>query len=103
MIKSLKLGPHYFPRPNFVGPIIADLNISRSSDDGAILCFFPVGIDLYSEAAVEQFKSEILPGMKEWLDRKLAQPETSVVGNAEYFVAEWIDNRHRCHGVSRQN
>jgi hypothetical protein len=96
VIKSLDLGTRHSPRPKFAGPLVADLSVSYS-DGEPILCLFPVRIDQYPDEAVEEFKSKILPKMKEWLDHKLAQPETSVVGNAEYFVAEWIGNQHRCH------
>lgn len=97
VIKSLKLAPRYFPRPNFVGPVVADLSVSRGNDSGPILCLFPVRIDQYPEEAAQEFKSVILPRMKEWLDNEIAKPETSRFGHSELFVAEWTGSQHRCH------
>jgi hypothetical protein len=97
-IGSFKLYPHLFPRPKFVGPVIARLSAPHRSDGSEpILCLFPVRVDQYPQGAVDEFKSEIMPKMKRWLDRELTKPETSVLGNSEFLLVEWTGSQHRFH------
>jgi len=99
VIKTLKLGTRHFPKPKFQGPVVADLSVGRSEDSKPILCLFPVRIDQYPDAAAEEFRSTILPKMKEWLRLQLTKPDTSRAGNADYFVVEWTGGRHRLHYI----
>jgi hypothetical protein len=97
IIKSLDLNPRYSPRPNFAGPVVANLSVGHRSDSEPSLCLYPVRIDQYPQRAADEFKSKILSKMKEWLAREINKSETGVLGNAEYFVVEWTGNTHRCH------
>jgi hypothetical protein len=70
---------------------------TADGDNEPILCLFPVRVDQYPQSAAGEFKSEILPKMKEWLDRELTRSETAVVGLDECFAVEWTGDQHRCH------
>jgi hypothetical protein len=80
------------PSPKFVGPVIAQL----SAGTEPTLSIFPVRIDQYPQSVAEEFKSEILPKMKVWLDGELTRSVTDIAGR-EGFAVEWTGGRHRCH------
>jgi hypothetical protein len=98
-IKSFTFDRRHSPYPKFGGPVVARLSAPHRSDGDStpILCLFPVRVDQYPQSAAEEFKSEILPKMKEWLDCELTRPETAVVGLDECIVVEWTGDQHRCH------
>ncbi len=95
--KSKIYGRRYSPRPKFDGPVVAELSIGHRSDSRPILYLYATRIDQYSDDALEEFKTEILPKMKAWLDGEIAKPETSKLGNSESFVTEWTGVEHRIH------
>jgi len=92
----------YSPRPKFVGPVVASLDVSHLSDSRPILYLYAVRTDQYSNNAAGEFRSKILPEMKAWLDRELAKPETSKFGHGDDFVTEWSDSEHRIHYLRRR-
>jgi hypothetical protein len=103
--KSFSLGAGYSPRPKLLGAVLTHLNLSRFNEidqspslyRGPHLTLYAVLTDQYPQAAAKDFKSTILPKMKEWLNHQLSKPATLKRGNSEAFLVEWAGNKHRCH------
>jgi hypothetical protein len=79
-------------RPRLDGPVVASLSVSR--DLTAIMQVFPVRRDDYSERATDDFREDILPGLRSWLISQLQKQQTAILG-CEQVVVEWTGREHR--------
>jgi len=81
-------------RPKLRGPVVASLAVSRERT--AILQLYAVSTAEYPDDAVETFAVAVLPGLRAWLDWRLARPETAALGHYQMIV-EWAAGEHRYH------
>jgi len=82
-------------RPKLTGPVVASLSVSRERE--AILQLYALPVGLYPNEAAETFAVAVLPGLRKWLEWRLAQPETAVLGHYYQMIAEWVAGEHRYH------
>ncbi len=55
----------------------------------------------YSEEAAEEFRIEVLPMIKHWLDAEMSKPDTQyLTGNT--LVIEWTGKTHKRHVLQRR-
>ncbi len=84
-------------RLKLAGPVVAVIDGANQWSDRPSMRLCPVRIDQYPESAADEFKSVILPKMKDWLDQELAKPATRIFGHFECLVVEWNGSQHKCH------
>jgi hypothetical protein len=87
-------GPSYNPVIRNSGPILASVAVGAGEPH---LCLYAVRADGYPHEAAEDFRSAVLPKLREWLDQELAKPETLKFAGARVLVVEWAGDRHRFH------
>jgi hypothetical protein len=104
---TLNRRPRYSPRPKFSGPVVASLDLVhyRVSDKGvpydepqrnAELYLYPVSQSRYSKEAAEEFRIEVLPMIKNWLDAEMSKPDTQYLAGHTLAI-EWTGDTHRRH------
>jgi hypothetical protein len=107
---TLRWNRQYSPRPKFSGPVVASLNLAnyQVSSDGiswgdrtAAMYLYPVRQNEYSEEAADEFRIEVLPIIKHWLDAEMSKPDTQyLTGNT--LVIEWTGKTHKRHVLQRR-
>src|SRR5580658_9492808 len=96
---TLRWNTRYSPRPKFSGPIVASLDLVhyRVSEKGvsyeepqrnAELYLYPVRRNEYSEGAAVEFRIEVLPIIKNWINAEMSKPDTQYLAG-HTLVIEW--------------
>lgn len=109
---TLRWNTAYSPRPKFSGSVVASLDLVhyRVSDEGvsyeepqrnAELYLYPVRQNEYSEEAAEEFRMEVLPMIKNWLDAEMSKPDTQYL-TKQTLVIEWTGEIHERHVLRRR-
>jgi len=87
------LGTPRYSRLSFNGHVLANIGINRRLEIGHFY-IFPIPQTQYSEQAQVDFKTNVLPKIRSWIDSELGKGETEIsVTNQELFIV-WNDNRH---------
>lgn len=84
-------------RPKINGHVVAELTIDR--ENKSYLCIYKIRSELYSDEVSTVFCNQILPKMREWLNKKNDRTETAIVGNYENLIVEWVDEKHIIHEI----
>ncbi len=79
-------------RPKLTGKVIARLTISTLRDSR--LSLYPIRSDYYDDEAAIDFKENILPQMKIWLDSIY---QSAAILKRWDFIVEWSPGTHRVH------
>ncbi len=109
---TLRWNTRYSPRPKFSGPVVASLNLVRYrvSDKGVSydeprryseLYLYPVRQSEYSEEAAREFRIEVLPMIKNWLDAEMSKPDTQYL-TGHTLVIEWTGETQKRHVLRRR-
>lgn len=107
---TLRWNTRYFPTPKFSGPVVASLRLLnyQTSDEGvsygdrtAELYLYPVRLREYSEEAAEEFRTEMLPAIKNWLDAEMSKPDTQYL-TGQTLVIEWTGRTHKTQVLRRR-
>jgi hypothetical protein len=67
----------------------------------AYLYLYPVRQNLYSEEAAKEFRMEVLPVIKNWLDAEMSKPDTQYL-SGQVMVIEWTGNAHKRYVLRRR-
>jgi hypothetical protein len=67
----------------------------------AELYLYPVSQSAYSKEAAEEFRIEVLPMIKNWLDAEMSKPDTQYLAG-HTLVIEWTGDTHRRHLLRRR-
>ena len=106
---TLRWNKRYSPRPKFSGPVVASLILMNYQTSGegisygdrtAELYLYPVRQSEYSKEAAEEFRTEVLPMIKNWLETEMSKPDTQYV-NWNTLVIEWTGETHKMHVMRR--
>jgi hypothetical protein len=109
---TLRWNTRYSPKPRFSGPVVASLDLVhyRVSEMGvsydepqrnAELYLYPVRQNEYSEEAAREFRIEVLPMVKYWLDAEMSKPDTQYL-TGHTLVIEWTGETHKRHLLRRR-
>ena len=109
---TLRWNTRYFPPPKFSGPVVASLDLVhyRVSEKGvsydkpqrnAELYLYPVRQTEYSEEAAEEFRIEVLPIIKSWINAEMSKPDTQYL-SGHTLVIEWTGETHKRHVLRRR-
>ena len=109
---TLRWNTRYTPQPRFSGPIVASLDLVhyRVSEKGvsyeepqrnAELYLYPVRRNEYSEGAAVEFRIEVLPIIKNWINAEMSKPDTQYLAG-HTLVIEWTGETHKRHVLRRR-
>jgi len=109
---TLRWNTRYSPRPRFSGPVVASLDLVhyRVSEKGvsydkpqrnAELYLYPVRQNEYSEEAAEEFRIEVLPIIKSWINAEMSKLDTQYLAG-HTLVIEWTGETHKRHVLRRR-
>lgn len=100
----------YVSRPKFSGPVVTSLKLVayRVADGGisfggrgAELYLYPVRQSEYSEEAAQEFKMEVLPMIKNWLDAEMSKRDSEFLLR-QTLVIEWTGETHKRYVLRRR-
>jgi hypothetical protein len=94
LTKKLAFDSRMFHRPRIHGPVVASVSVSRELT--GTLQLYPIDRAAYPNEAVLGFEDEVLPRMRQWLNRQLSKKETGVLG-CEELIIEWREGKHKIH------
>jgi hypothetical protein len=66
----------------------------------AELYLYPVRQSEYSEQPVEEFRMEVFPMIRNWLETEISKPDTQYL-KRQTLVIEWTGDTHRRHVLRR--
>ena len=109
---TLRWNTRYSPRPRFSGPVVASLDLVhyRVSEKGvsydkpqrnAELYLYPVRQNEYPEEAAEEFRIEVLPIIKSWINAEMSKLDTQYLAG-HTLVIEWTGETHKRHVLRRR-
>jgi hypothetical protein len=91
-------------------PVVASLKLMnyRVSSEGvsygdrtAELYLYPVRLSEYSKDAAEEFRMEVLPMIKNWLNAEMSKPDTQYL-TGQTLVIEFTGETHKRHVLRRR-
>lgn len=81
-------------KPIVKGTVVASASCQR--DKAINLSFFPISQNNYSKEEYEQFQSEVLPILEEWIREQINKTDTAILG-IEELVIERNEKKHLFH------
>ncbi|GIO32674.1 MULTISPECIES: hypothetical protein [Paenibacillus] len=82
--------------PSIKGTVVTSVSYHR--DRSTNFSLFPLSIIHYSDQAADDFNSQILFNIKQWIQAQMNKPDTSILG-VEQLIVEWNGKEHLVHKV----
>jgi len=84
-------------RPKIQGMVVASVTYSPQRE--AYVCIYVVRRAEYPAEAQDDFRTHVLPRMRQWLRRQIEKPDTAILGYEEMIV-EWNETTHVFHKLT---
>ncbi len=81
------------------GTVVAKLTFS--SQETFYICLYPIAESTYGEGGKANFKKEVLPLFRKWIEIQKEQAGTAGARSGHRsIIAEWVGSEHRIHGAN---
>ena len=92
--KNFQMSPRCNQKPKIQGHVVASIVIDCQLKPS--LFFYPIAISEYHEKARKEFKDTVLVTLKDWLNDKLSNRGTEIIGH-EMIVIELRGDKFNTH------